>query len=81
MTIIGVAFAGSATAFDHVYVCVHLIMQFEQSLTTIAIQPQTQAQELKTLVLNGFLVDFVGLNTAPKKKKTNKIHSATKFQN
>lgn len=75
MTIIGVALAAAATAsavvlvvaFDHVKVCVHLIMQFEQ--ITNNNNNRTQAQELKILVLGGMLVDFVGLNTEKKRIK------------
>lgn len=73
MTIIGVAVAAAASTatvvvgFDHVKVCVHLIMQFEQ--ITNNNNNRTQAQELKLLVLGGMLVDFVGLNTASKRNE------------
>lgn len=66
MTIIGVAVA-VVVGFDHVKVCVHLIMQFEQ--VTNNNNNRTQAQELKLLVLDGMLVDFVGLNTASKRNE------------
>lgn len=49
----------------------HLIMQFEQ--ITNNNNKRTQAQELKLLVLGGFLVDFVGLNTAPKRNESNTV--------